>query len=252
MNEFNVNLRNFDGPFSVLLHLIEIHDIDLYDIEISMLTDQFLEYIDENASSIDDISDFLVMASRLLEIKSAMLLPKNNDFDDDIIYLEDEDPRLWLVESLIEYKKFRDLTQSLQPMYEAYSGRWSNDKPYFDNKKRSSLLDNEVSIDVNLLSNMFTEILLRMPTKDKERAKYFETLSFNKYNVESFRESIYNKLRDVKSLSFFDYISQGDDLEYAITSFLAILELMKYGHIDAKQDFINDDIIIILAKESDD
>ncbi len=245
MEEFNVSLDKFDGPFHVLLHLIEVHDIDLYDIEISLLTDQFLKYIEDNAGTLQDLSEFLVLASKLLEIKSRMLLPNTTDFDDDVVLLEEDDPRLWLVETLTEYKRYRDISKKLLSFYEKNAGKYARDFSCYDRSKKSDMFKKSESIDPALLTEIFKSVLLSMPTVDTNRAKYFENLSFAKYNVEEVRENLFELIRDKKDLSFFEIISAHDELEFKITAFLAILELLKYEDIDAVQSEINGDIRLV-------
>ncbi len=245
MEEFNVSLNNFDGPFSVLLHLIDIHDIDLYDIEIALLTDQFLIYIEEHSGTLADLSEFLVMASRLLEIKSSMLLPNSSSFDDDIVVLDEEDPRLWLVESLLEYKKYRDASNRLEPLYHKYSGRYSKNSSYYNNSDRARFINGDKVIDSAILSEIFNSILFRMPVMDENRALYFENFSFTRYNVEEIREEIYALIKRKNNLSFFDLVLQHDEIDYKISAFLAILELMKYENIEAVQDSVNGDIKLV-------
>ncbi|PID82827.1 MAG: hypothetical protein CSB15_01080 [Clostridiales bacterium] len=248
MDTFNVSLKNFDGPFSVMLSLIEKHDIDLYDIEISLLTDQFLKYIEENSNNIDDISDFLIMAAKLLEIKSFMLIPNKNSDDKDIILIDEEDPRLWLVESLIEYKKFKDISRTLEPLYLKYGGRETRDRFVISNDRRTKFLKNSKSIEVSVLADIFSKLLFNLPVEDNNRARYFENFSFNKYNVEEIRIDILNNLKEYKKKSFFEIITKINSKEYAVTAFLAILELMKYENVDAIQGELYSDIYLVFGE----
>src|SRR5690554_6682684 len=107
---YNVKLEVFEGPFDLLFHLIEKNEVDIYDIPIAVITRQYLQYLDElRFFDIEIASEFLVMAATLLHIKSKMLLPNPKDET----MKEDEDPRQQLVERLMEYKKYKEVTGEL-------------------------------------------------------------------------------------------------------------------------------------------
>jgi len=112
-----LHLENFEGPFEVLLYLIKAQEIDIFDIPINKITDQYLRFLDlMREEDLDVVGDFIVMAATLIQIKSKMLLPAELDADDEEI--EEEDPRLELVEKLLEYRKYRDVTVRLQRLEE--------------------------------------------------------------------------------------------------------------------------------------
>ena len=119
--EYNIVLKTYEGPMDLLLDLIKENEIDIYDIPIFKITEEFLKYI-ENMKKLNLTltSDFILMASTLLEIKSKMLLPKKEALDDEEV---EEDPRLDLVESLLEYKKYKEASEILkiQEEYESKS-----------------------------------------------------------------------------------------------------------------------------------
>ena len=106
----NVKLQAFEGPLDLLLHLIDKNKVNIYDIPIAMITDQYMEYVSQmKKEDLDVVSEFLVMAATLLDIKSRMLLPKEVDEDGN-----EEDPRAELVEKLIEYKLFKAMSMQLK------------------------------------------------------------------------------------------------------------------------------------------
>ncbi|GIW79105.1 MAG: segregation/condensation protein A [Gemmatales bacterium] len=119
MNDYQVDLETFRGPLDLLLYLVKKHEVDIFDIPIARVTEQFLEYIRVlEWIDIDKAGDFLVMASTLMEIKSRMLLPRNEESPE-----EDEDPRLELVKQLLEYKKYRDAASLLEERAQQQSSR---------------------------------------------------------------------------------------------------------------------------------
>jgi segregation and condensation protein A len=104
--DYSVNINVFQGPFELLYHLIEKKEIDIYDIPISEITDQYLEYLEEMMQfNMNVASEFILMAASLIEIKSQMLLPQKE---------KEEDPRQELVAQLLEYKIFKDLSEELK------------------------------------------------------------------------------------------------------------------------------------------
>jgi segregation and condensation protein A len=110
-----IKLESFEGPLDLLLHLIQKAEVDIYDIPISQITDQYIAYLDTvEDAQLEVASEFLVMAATLLEIKSRMLLPKPPPIETEWDELEMEDPRKELVERLLEYKRFKDLAETLR------------------------------------------------------------------------------------------------------------------------------------------
>ena len=109
MDNMTVKLESFSGPLDLLYHLIEKNEIDIYDIPIAELTDQYIEFINlEENKNMDGMSEFIVMAATLIEIKSRMLLPKPETEE------QEEDPREELVQRLIEYKKYKSVVDLLK------------------------------------------------------------------------------------------------------------------------------------------
>jgi len=114
MNILRLELDQFEGPFEVLLYLIKEQEIDIFDIPILQVTEQYLQFLELlRTEHLDAAGDFLVLAATLIQIKSRMILPVEMDQDDDDDEIEEEDPRLELVEKLLEYRKFRDLARRL-------------------------------------------------------------------------------------------------------------------------------------------
>ena len=116
MESINVRLDAFEGPFDLLFHLIEKNEIDIYDIPIAQLTEQYIAFLEQaDYKNMDGMSEFVIMAATLLEIKSNMLLPKQKETE------QQADPREELVNKLLEYKKFKEVTQDLKKREETAS-----------------------------------------------------------------------------------------------------------------------------------
>ena len=118
--EYKIILESFEGPMDLLIHLIDKAEIDIYDIPINEITEQYIKYITKMEElDLEVTSEFLVMAATLLEIKSRMLLPPiKKETDGDQLEMEEIDPRLELVRRLVEYKKYKHVSKELQSLEE--------------------------------------------------------------------------------------------------------------------------------------
>ncbi|MBO5300723.1 MAG: segregation/condensation protein A, partial [Peptococcaceae bacterium] len=111
--KYEIHLDNFDGPLDLLLHLIDKNKMDIYDIPIAVITDQYLQFLDEaREMDLEIASEFLLIAATLLSIKAKMLLPKRRNADGEVV--EEEDPRAELVQRLVEYRFYKETAELLQ------------------------------------------------------------------------------------------------------------------------------------------
>ncbi len=242
MQDLHLSITHFDGPLSLLLHLIEKNDIDIYDIEISLITDQFLEYLEiAEKNQIELTTEFVLMASNLLEIKARMLLPNSDNAYKDVVLMSEEDPRYDLMQRLIEYKQFKQISEELAIMYEKYEGRRFKEKKTLSNSKREINFD---GIDSNLLRDLYRKVLMTMPLEDETRKGFFETIQNDSVNLEERTEEIILFMRESKKANFFDFIQDSKSREELVVSFLAILNLMKDKVLNASQDELYGDIIL--------
>ncbi len=239
-----VKLEVFEGPLDLLLHLIDKNKIDIYDIPIVTITDQYLEYV--NAIGREDlnvVSEFLVMAATLIDIKSKMLLPREINEDG-----EEEDPRDELVNKLLEYKMYKYMSLELRDR-ELDAGRSLYKRPTVPEEvlKYEAPIDLDAILkDVTLikLNEIFRAVMKRQEDKvDPIRSKFG--------NIEKEEVSLTDKmayLRDYacehKRFSFKQLLLKQSSRMHIIVSFLAILEMMKTGEIIISQENIFDDILI--------
>ena len=150
-----LHLSSFEGPLDLLLHLISKNEIDIYDIPIVEITKQYLDYIyNLNDLDMEVASEFVVMASTLLEIKSKMLLPVEVDENE-----EEIDPREDLVARLIEYKAFKELTKELKESEKIYNSTVTKDPEYYSEIKEEYVVED---IDLTLLSKALRSILINI------------------------------------------------------------------------------------------
>ncbi len=237
-------LNAFEGPLDLLLHLIEKNKVDIYDIPISMITDQYLEYLAEmDKHDAEVTSEFLVMAATLLDIKARMLLPKEVDAEGN-----EEDPRAELVQKLMEYKMYKYMSVELK------------DKAIIASKamyKEASIPEEVAKYEPPIDLDVF----IGNVTVEKLKAVFDDVIKRNSelVNVEAMRYgriqreaiSIPDKITELRSFignhkqfSFRDFIEKQQTRMNIIVSFLAILELMKTGEIWAEQDGNDNDIIL--------
>ena len=235
--EYNIVLKTYEGPMDLLLDLIKENEIDIYDIPIFKITEEFLKYI-ENMKKLNLTltSDFILMASTLLEIKSKMLLPKKEVLEDEEV---EEDPRLDLVESLLEYKKYKEASEILKIQEEYESKSFYKLRTEIFSMSEMDFLKES---NVEKLSLAFYNILKNY--KDKEvigiEREYFK--------VEDASRKIKQALKKNKKIKFSQLL---EDIVYkvdVITYFLGMLELIKNEYIIARQ---SDNFADILIEERD-
>lgn len=246
MMEMTFKLKVFEGPLDLLLHLIDINKIDIYDIPIAMITDQYMDYIHRmQIEDMDITSDFLVMAATLLRIKSKMLLPVEKAEAEE----SGEDPRLELVNRLLEYKTYKYIAQELKDR--AFLAAQTVYKPTTlpeDMVYTEPPVDLDALVgDMNLekLHRIFQSVMKRQFDKiDPIRSKYGR--------IEQEPVKLSDKMTDIrqvvidskKPVSFRGLLTAQSTKEEVIVTFLAILELMKDGSVTIEQAHLFDDIFI--------
>ena len=242
--ELEVKLEAFEGPLDLLLHLIEKNKVDIYDIPIVTITEQYLDYVSKMPKDdLDLASEFLVMAATLIDIKSKMLLPKEVDENG-----EEIDPRAELVEKLIEYKMYKYAATELRDM-QLYAGKSLYKEPTIpdDVSKYQQPVDlDELLKDVDLskLNDIFQMVLKRQVDKiDPVRSK-FGKIEMEEVSLPDKIEYVSTTIKKRKKCSFKQLLEQSKSKVKVIVSFLAILELIKIGEIEVHQDNTFGDIYI--------
>lgn len=243
--EIEVKLEVFEGPLDLLLHLIDKNKVSIYDIPIVEITRQYLEYVQQmEKDDLSVVSDFLVMAATLLDIKSKMLLPPEEDEDG-----EEIDPREELVARLLEYKMIKQAAEELKER-EDEAGNSLYREPHIPPEvaKYEPPLDlDELMSNVTLLRLhlIYEDILKKQQNKiDPIRSK-FGTIEKQKVRLGDKMKNIFAYARAHHDRFSFRTLLEGQpDKENTIVSFLAILELMKVGQIKTSQEETFGDIII--------
>lgn len=221
---FTIKLPVFEGPFDLLLFFIERDELDIYNIPIARITDDFLEYMHHlEALNIDLASEFIVVAATLMRIKAKLLLPRKQ--------LDDEgneiDPRQELVERLLEYKRYKSVLEDLRRLEEVRA--FMSPRGYASTELRklaeTALADAEMeSVTLYKLLRVFERLLNRF--EEGQKAKRVHTVYNYTYTIQGQREFLQGKLkRGVKS-SFEEIFLTLENRIHAIVTFLALLELL--------------------------
>ena len=231
---FKTKLEVFEGPLDLLLHLIKINEVEISDIPIATITDQYLEYLDlMRALDINVAGDFLVMASTLMHIKSKMLLPKQ---EDDLV--EIEDPREEIVRSLTEYMQLKDAANELT----------SRDILYRDVFKRGIEIkrgeEDIATTKVTLydLMDAFKKVIR------KKHPGIVLKFSAESWSVKKKMIEIIRILKEKKNLLLGDLFSTMESVSEMIATFLALLELVRTGFVNVFQGKESSDIMLEAIK----
>ena len=234
-------LKDFDGPLDLLLHLISKAQVDIKDIFVSQITDQYIEHV-QNAVDLDmdDATDFLVMAATLLEIKSRAMLPKPPKLDED-----EEDPEEALIRRLEEYKRFRETAAEMQRFEEAAACMYEKLPEEYPLPPQSGEL---TGLTLQGLVNAFLRIYNRKPKEPevKEVNHYApRDIRRDEHNVQECMLVLLKGLRHKGQLRFEEVFSEVPTKEEVVTLFLALLELLRLGETHISQEHIYGEIILL-------
>lgn len=223
--EYKFTINDFEGPLDLLLHLIKESNINICDINIVEITEQYLNFIEKEQNlNLNIASEYLIMAAELIEIKSKMLLPKQEKNID-----EETDIKENLINKLIEYNKYKGVIPQLKELNNERNTIYTK-SPENLNYLEKEKISNESS-DVQVLLNAFNNFLNEQ--KDNEPLK--TTVTKKEYSIEKRNKEIKNILRKKNIINFielFDTISK----EYIVITFLSILDLAKKNEIIIEQD----------------
>lgn len=229
---YQVKLESFTGPLDLLIHLIEKEEIDVYDIPVAKITEEYISYLATiEELDLDNMSEFLLMAINLLQIKAALLLPEPNSsvFTREESLGQVEEMKQELVERLIEYRKFKKAAQSL------YQWEILQKKIYYRSGQEESRETPELELGEVSLSQLVNRLKRIMKKAVKENLT--QVIILEEFTVEERMEQIQDMLRSAQRSINFDQIFLADRNRLAmITSFLALLELVKLKKIRIRQE----------------
>jgi segregation and condensation protein A len=218
--EYKVKLQQFEGPLDLLLFLIKKEELNIYDIPIAQITQQYLEYIRMlEFLNLELAGEFLVMAATLMRIKARMLLPVSPDEAE-----EDVDPRAALVQQLLEYQKFKEAASQLETM--EYQRRLVFPRPEPE--------DGDAVVEVEYTYNLFELISAFKKVLEKAQVRYIEVRP-EEISLEERIEALKARIEEAGKMAFGDLFAADTSKMDLVVTFLALLEILKMGFATARQ-----------------
>lgn len=220
MEELTYRLDQFEGPLDLLLTLIAKNKVSITDIPIAVICDQYMEYIEANRKmDLDIASEFVVMASELMLIKSRMLLPRDEE--------NDPDPRAELIDALLIYQKAKEAAEELRPLYAEFSGRMAKDIDEIPPDRGVPM-----GLSPMLLSKAMNAMLLRMREKERQPQHLISPLVKTKtYSVEDEIEGLVSRLNSQSEASLFFLLKDATERSQLLAMFMGLLELIKLKRV---------------------
>lgn len=243
MDKILYKLDTFEGPLDLLLTLIQKNKVSIYDIPIVEITAQYLEAIEGiDESNLDNTSEFLVMASHLLYIKSKMLLPKNDEEEDE------EDPREELAKRLDEYRQFKEASKELRKSEFATKYMVFREAEKIDFPAEEYNISHETSELIDAFNSIFQRLLRKAKP---EKKSFSRIIGREKVSVDDMVEKICKVLRKNRRVRFGTLFRPEDSRPEMIATFLAVLEMIKLNRLFANYDETKKDFILTTEKNND-
>ena len=234
--KYAIKIDNFEGPLDLLIYLIEKNKMDIYDINLTEITEQYIEYLKamENLN-LEIASEFLVMASSLLYLKSKKLLPKQEDETEELT--EEE-----LIKRIIEYKKYKEISKTLKENYNLFSKRITKGEENIKLPKRKL----EKTYDINTIPEIYKNLIIRTEQRLNQNAKNIEKIALvENYTVASKVKEMFKILVKQKKFVFNKAFSiKKRDKQEVVTAFSGLLELSRRNKVQTKQETIFGDIMV--------
>ncbi|MBQ9011521.1 MAG: segregation/condensation protein A [Bacilli bacterium] len=231
--DYKIKTLDFEGPLDLLLHLVKQADIDIFEINIAEITNQYLFYINQMESfDLNIDSEYLVMAADLIEIKARELLPIEKEEE------EEENPKEELINRLVEYQRYKEISSEFKSLESERQLLYSKEQSFFDEYKDDSLkLGEDISIDD----------LIKAFAKFQERKNFEKPLNTvvtrKEYSVHKRSREILERIKSKKKINF-DELFDVYTRDYVVVTFLSILDLARKGQILIKQDNNLDKIVL--------
>ena len=241
-----IKIENFEGPFDLLFHLIEKNKMNIYDIPINDITDQYMDYLyGMKELDMEVASEFLLMAATLLHIKSKLLLPSKKDKEEE----SEIDPREELILKLIEYKKYKEFAESLRKRESQWEGAIYKLPETIDLPR----VNENYSLSPEVLKNFYIGIIERNKKKRNNSAQNMKTiLQVEKVSLKSKIRQVLRKLMEKASFKFSELFSMKTTSKLEIvTGFLAVLELTKLNKVTINQQRQFGEILVEKVENTD-
>jgi len=239
-NKYEIKINNFEGPLDLLCHLIEKNKLDIFEVKISDITDQYIDYINAmEEMNLEVTSEFLIMASTLLYLKSKTLLPKETEDEEELT--EEE-----LLQRIIDYKKYKEISTKLKELYEVYS-------------KRSFKLPDEIKLpkqqldknyDKSIISEMYSKVVNNNKVRINKNAKNIQKIAItDTYTVGSKVKDMYRELIRNKKFVFNRMFSiKKHNKNEVVTAFSGLLEMSRRSKVLTEQNELFGDITVVKNK----
>ena len=237
---FRVQLEDFRGPLDLLLYLVRKHELDVTDIPIATVAEQYLEYLDLlEALDVDGVGEFIEMASTLVEIKSRMVLPRGGEEQDPV-----DDPRQDLVRQLLEYKRYKDAASMLEERSRSWHdhfGRLANDFP-----RRSSAAEEQPIREVELwdLVSAFNRVV-----RERQSARG-PSIVYDDTPIHVYMERIHAQLNERGPMALSEVFVAGQHKSSLVGMFLAVLELVRHHSIRTEQEGLFGEVWLLPTEET--
>ncbi len=242
ISEYKVNLDIYNGPMDLLLYLIRKEEVNIYDIPIARITDQYLQHVEAlQTLDMNVVGDFLVMAATLMYIKSYMLLPRQEIREDE----EDEDPRLSLVKQLLEYKRYKESTFILAERAAEWGKKWT--RPHKD--IQIEIMDDTQELPLEGVK--IWDLLQRFSLFMKQTLLDVSTkVTYDDTPIQEYMNEVLERVHLHTSISFTKLFGGLRERNRIIGFFLALLELVRLNRIRIEQPASYDDIQISLPEQT--
>lgn len=241
-NKYNIKIENFEGPLDLLCHLIDANKMDIYDVNINEITDQYLAYINKMEElDLEVTSEFLIMASNLLYIKSRKLLPRQES--DEEMMTEEQ-----LIERIIEYKQYKEITLKFKDLFQ------NGSKVFYKNVPEKIELPKQV-IDVTMkyaiLAAIYEKIVSRNKEKVNKNAKNIEKIAvIDNYTVGDTVKTMFRELVRNRKFTFNKLFSKKNCApQEVVTAFSGLLEMSRRNKVTTEQEELFGDIEVMKKKK---
>ena len=240
-NKYAIKIDNFEGPLDLLCHLIDKNKMDIYDIKINEIADQYIEYLNQMEDmNLDIASEFLIMASTLIYLKSKSLLPKQDEVEEELT--EEE-----LIQRIIEYKKYKEINKKLRVNYE------ENSKSFFKMPEQIELPKKQIEkdYDKDLIPNLYKTLWNKNKEKINKNAENIQKIAITEsYTVTSKVKEMCKALIKNNKFVFNKLFSiEEHNKQEVVTAFSGLLEMSKRDKVNTKQEDLFEDIIVEKKKK---
>ncbi len=236
-NKYEIKIDNFEGPLDLLCHLIEKNKLDIFEVKISDITDQYLDYINEmEQMNLEVTSEFVVMASTLLYLKSKTLLPKESEDEEELT--EEQ-----LLQRIIEYKKYKEISKKLKEMYEVYSKRVFKLPDEIQLPKQQL----EKDYDKSIIPEIYEKIVNKNKVRINKNAQNIQKIAItDTYTVGSKVKDMYRELIRHKKFVFNKMFSvKKHNKNEVVTAFTGLLEMSRRNKVLTEQEELFGDITVV-------